>query len=138
MLHLVTWTKCCSRFKNRLLSVQPLLLQTPIAPAGAPFIKPAIILLRGKIIVGGMYWPLALIAQTVVTVDPRSALDIFDTCRLPSVAAAVVHETVTKTTRLPNNASIFRAELYAISLARAVIAVEKRRILLSSTFSGQL
>ena len=49
------------------------------------------------------------------------------------VAAAVVHGTVTKTTRLPNNASIFRAELYAISLALAVIRrIEKRRILLFS------
>ena len=38
------------------------------------------------------------------------------------VAAAVVHKTViTKTTRLPNKASIFRAELYAVSLAMVLI-----------------
>jgi len=43
------------------------------------------------------------------------------------VAAAVVHGTVTKTTRLPNNASIFRAELYAISLALAVIRRRKEK-----------
>ena len=43
------------------------------------------------------------------------------------VAAAVVHGTVTKTTRLPNNASIFRAELYVISLAPAVIRRRKEK-----------
>jgi len=43
------------------------------------------------------------------------------------VAAAVVHGTVTKTTRLPNNASIFRAELHAISLALAVIRRRKKK-----------
>jgi len=37
------------------------------------------------------------------------------------VAAAVVHGSVTKTTRLPNKSSIFRAELHAISLALAAI-----------------
>jgi len=41
------------------------------------------------------------------------------------VAAAVVPGTVTKTTRVQNNASIFRAELYAISLALAVIRHRK-------------
>jgi len=54
------------------------------------------------------------------------------------VAAAVVHETVTKTTRLPNNASIFRAELYAISLALAVIRrrKEKNFIIFSDSMSS--
>jgi len=37
------------------------------------------------------------------------------------VAAAVVHGNVTKTTRLPNKDSIFRAELHAISLALSLI-----------------
>jgi len=46
------------------------------------------------------------------------------------VAAAVVHGNVTKTTRLSNKASIFRAELHAISLALSLIAVVKRSILL--------
>ena len=46
------------------------------------------------------------------------------------VAAAVVYGNVTKTTRLLNNASIFRAELHAISLAQLSFAVVKRRILL--------
>ena len=39
------------------------------------------------------------------------------------VAVAVIHGTVTKTTRLSNKASIFRAELYAISLAIVLIRV---------------
>ena len=37
------------------------------------------------------------------------------------VAAAVVHGNVTKTTRLPKKASVFRAELHAISLALSLI-----------------
>jgi len=37
------------------------------------------------------------------------------------VAAAVVHGNVTKTTRLPNKASIFRAELHGISLTLSLI-----------------
>jgi len=41
------------------------------------------------------------------------------------VAAAVVHGSVTKTTRLSNKSSIFRAELHAISLALAVIRRSK-------------
>ena len=41
------------------------------------------------------------------------------------VAAAVVYRSTTKTTRLPNTASIFSAELYAISLALAVIRRSK-------------
>ena len=54
------------------------------------------------------------------------------------VAAAVVRGTVTKTTRLPNNASIFRAELYAISLALAVIRrrKEKNFIIFSDSMSS--
>jgi len=54
------------------------------------------------------------------------------------VAAAVVHGTVTKTTRVPNNASIFRAELYAISLALAVIRrrKEKNFIIFSDSMSS--
>jgi len=54
------------------------------------------------------------------------------------VAAAVVHGTVTKTTRLPNNASIFRAELCAISLALAVIRrrKEKNVIIFSDSMSS--
>jgi len=39
------------------------------------------------------------------------------------VAAAVVHGTVIKTARLSNKASIFRADLYAISLAIVLIRV---------------
>jgi len=47
------------------------------------------------------------------------------------VAAAVVHGYFTKTTRLPNKASIFKAELHAISLALSLsFSVVKRRILL--------
>jgi len=41
------------------------------------------------------------------------------------VAAAVVHGNVTKTTSLPNKASIFRAELHAISLALCLIRRSK-------------
>ena len=41
------------------------------------------------------------------------------------VAAAVVYRSTTKTTRLPNTASIFSAELYAISLALALIRRSK-------------
>jgi len=41
------------------------------------------------------------------------------------VAAAVVYRSTTKTTRLPNTASIFSAELYAISLALTVIRRSK-------------
>jgi len=54
------------------------------------------------------------------------------------VATAVVHGTVTKTTRLPNNASIFTAELYAISLALAVIRrrKEKNFIIFSDSMSS--
>jgi len=37
------------------------------------------------------------------------------------IAAEIVCITFTKTTRLPNKASIFRAELYAISLAMFLI-----------------
>jgi len=43
------------------------------------------------------------------------------------VAAAVVHGSVTKTTRQPNKSSIFRAELHAISLALAVICRSKEK-----------
>jgi len=47
------------------------------------------------------------------------------------VAAAVVYRSTTKTTRLPNTASIFSAELYAISLALALIRRSKENNLLS-------
>ena len=40
---------------------------------------------------------------------------------------AVVHGNVTKTTRLPNKASIFRAELHAISLALSLIRRSKEK-----------
>jgi len=43
------------------------------------------------------------------------------------VAAAVVYGNVTKTTILPNNASIFRAELCAVSLALTVIRRGKEK-----------
>jgi len=43
------------------------------------------------------------------------------------VAAAVVHGSVTKTTRLPDKSSIFRAELHAISLALAVVRRTKEK-----------
>ena len=43
------------------------------------------------------------------------------------VAAAVVHGNVTKTTRLPNKASIFRAELHTISLALSLIRRSKEK-----------
>jgi len=54
------------------------------------------------------------------------------------VAAAVVHGNVTKTTRLPNKASIFRAELHAISLALSLIrrSKEKNFIILSDSMSS--
>jgi len=54
------------------------------------------------------------------------------------VAAAVVHRNVTKTTRLPNKASIFRAELHAISLALPLIrrSKEKNFIIFSDSISG--
>jgi len=43
------------------------------------------------------------------------------------VATAVVHGSVTKTTRLPDKSSIFRAELHAVSLALAVICRSKEK-----------
>ena len=43
------------------------------------------------------------------------------------MAAAVVHGNVTKTTRLPDKASIFRAELHAISLALSIIHRSKEK-----------
>jgi len=54
------------------------------------------------------------------------------------VAAAVVRGNVTKTTRLPNKASIFRAELYAISLALSLIrrSKEKHFIIFSDSMSS--
>jgi len=54
------------------------------------------------------------------------------------VAAAVVHGSVTKTTRLPNKSSIFTAELHAISLALAVIyrSKEKNFIIFSDSMSS--
>ena len=54
------------------------------------------------------------------------------------VAAAVVHRNVTKTARLPNKASIFRAELHAISLALSLIcrSKEKNFIIFSESMSS--
>jgi len=54
------------------------------------------------------------------------------------VAAAVVHRATTKTIRLPNKASIFRAELHAISLALDVIrhSKEKNFIIFSDSMSS--
>ena len=54
------------------------------------------------------------------------------------VAAAVIHGNVTKTTRLPNKASIFRAELHAISLALSLIrrSKEKNFIIFSDSMSS--
>jgi len=54
------------------------------------------------------------------------------------VAAAVLHGNVTKTTRLPNKASIFRAELHAISLALSLIrhSKEKNFIISSDSMSS--
>jgi len=43
------------------------------------------------------------------------------------VSEAVVHGSVTKTTRLPDKPSISRAELHAISLALAVICHSKEK-----------
>ena len=43
------------------------------------------------------------------------------------VSEAVVHGSVTKTTRLPDKPSISRAELHAISLALAVIRRSKEK-----------
>ena len=43
------------------------------------------------------------------------------------MGAAVVHGSVTKTTRLPNKSIIFRAELYAISLALPAIRRSKEK-----------
>ena len=54
------------------------------------------------------------------------------------VAAAVIDGNVTKTTRLPNKASIFRAELHAISLALCLIrrSKEKNFIIFSDSMSS--
>ena len=55
------------------------------------------------------------------------------------VAAAVVHGSVTKTTRQPNKSSIFRAELHAISLALAVIRCSKEKnFIIFSDFMSSL
>ena len=45
------------------------------------------------------------------------------------VAAAVVHRDNTKCVRLPDTASIFRVELYALLLAIDVTDAQKKRIL---------
>jgi len=51
-----------------------------------------------------------------------------DGCKMGNeVAAVVVHGNVTKTGRLPNKASIFRAELHAISLALSLIRRNKEK-----------
>jgi len=54
------------------------------------------------------------------------------------VAAAVVHGSVTKTTRLPYKSSVFKAELHAILLALAVIrrSKEKNFIIFSDSMSS--
>ena len=54
------------------------------------------------------------------------------------VAAAVVHGDVTKTTKLPNKASIFRAVLHAISLALSLIrrSKEKNFVIFSDSMSS--
>jgi len=54
------------------------------------------------------------------------------------VAAAVVHGNVTKTTRLPNKASVFIAELHVISLALSLIhhIKEKNFITFSDSMSS--
>ena len=54
------------------------------------------------------------------------------------VVAAVVHGNLTKTTTLPNKASIFRAELHAISLALSLIrrSKEKNFIIFSDSMSS--
>ena len=54
------------------------------------------------------------------------------------VAAAVVHGNVTKTTRPPNKAIIFRAERHAISLALSLIrrSKEKNFIIFSDSMSS--
>ena len=54
------------------------------------------------------------------------------------VVAAVVYRNITKTTRLPNTASIFSAELYAISVALAVICRSKENnfIIFSDSISS--
>ena len=44
-----------------------------------------------------------------------------DGSKMDGVASAVVWQKLCKTVRLPGNASIFRAELYAISLALNII-----------------
>ena len=55
------------------------------------------------------------------------------------MAAAVVHGSVSKITRLPNKSSIFKAELHAISLALAVIrrSKEKNFIIFLDSISSQ-
>jgi len=51
-----------------------------------------------------------------------------DGCKMGNeVAAVVVHGNVTKSTRLPNKASIFIAELHAISLALSLIRRSKEK-----------
>ena len=54
------------------------------------------------------------------------------------VAAAVVHGSVTKTTRMPDKSSIFIAELHAISLALAAIHHSKQKnfIIFSDSMSS--
>ena len=54
------------------------------------------------------------------------------------MAAAVIYGNVTKTTRLPNNAGIFRAELHAISIALTTIrrSEEKNFIIFSDYMSS--
>jgi len=54
------------------------------------------------------------------------------------VAAVIVYKTFTKTTRLPNRASIFRDELYAISLTVVFIRCgkEKNFIIFSNSMSS--
>ena len=70
-------TKCCSHLTKRSQSVHPFGLQNPTDCAGAPIISWSSIRFRGKISMGGKNWPLALMAQMLVT---------FPTCRTPLVA----------------------------------------------------
>ena len=82
----VHFTKCCSHLMNKSASVHPLELAYPTDCGGAPVISVSTMRFLGKMNIGGIWEPVAFIAQMTVTVEPRSPLVILLTWRTPLVA----------------------------------------------------
>lgn len=69
-----------NHFGNNSAVIQPESLQTPQAPGAAFGISCVSIFFLGNIIMGGMYWPLALKHFSIVTVAPLSAEVMAPSC----------------------------------------------------------